>query len=486
MRELFAALATHAAAPGGRMSFDDGTTRLDGWTLARRVAACAAGLARLPAATDAIGLLGGSRVEWVVGQLAIWHAGRSAVPLPAYLRTPQLAGIVRDAGVAHVLATPDAAERAAELGLPFSVIDDAEAPFAPPRAGEARHVIYTSGSTGTPKGVVLGSRQMMWSAGALATAIDAGAEDSYLSILPPALLLETICAVLVPILSGAPVRLASGLAEAFDAADGASLSAAIAAHRPSCLVLVPELLSRWVAALEQDGTTAPESLRLVAVGGATVPPALAARAWARGIPVHEGYGLSECGSVVALNRPGTRRAGTVGKPLPGLDVRVDDGEIVVRGPSVMERYLHGQPVSGEWRTGDLGAFDADGNLIVHGRLDNLIVTPIGRNVSPEWIEALLAADPRVSACAVAHLYGPHLVAALVPSARGAEWFARASAADIAAFADACCRDVPAYAVPREFVVVPKSALAGCAGTPRRALLEVCAASLPSPAQRVTG
>ena len=65
-----------------------------------------------------------------------------------------------------------------------------------------------------------------------------------------------------------------------------------------------------------------------------------------GIPVHEGYGLTECCSVVAVNRPGRRKAGTAGEPLPGLDVAIDDGEVVVRGPTVMAGYLHGAPVDG--------------------------------------------------------------------------------------------------------------------------------------------
>ncbi len=172
-------------------------------------------------------------------------------------------------------------------------------------------------------------------------------------------------------------------------------------------------------------------------------------------PVHEGYGLSECGSVVAFNRPGRRKPGTAGRPLPGLDVAINDGEIVVRGPSVMDRYLHGGPVDGAWRTGDLGEFDADGNLIVRGRLDNLIITPARPERQPGMDRG--AADRRPARCrrAVTHLDGPHLVAALVPTARGEDWFAHAAIEEIAALVDSLlprrarlCRAAPVRRRPR--------------------------------------
>ncbi len=152
------------------------------------------------------------------------------------------------------------------------------------------------------------------------------------------------------------------------------------------------------AALGRAGAVAPASLRFVAVGGAPLAPSLVETAWTLGIPAHEGYGLSECCSVVALSRPGEAVAGAVGRPLDGLTVVLDDGEIVVRGDSVMTGYLGGARLGDGacWRTGDLGEFDAEGRLIVRGRKDSVIVTGFGRNVSPEWIEALALADPRIA------------------------------------------------------------------------------------------
>ncbi len=453
VRELFAALRHHAETAGRRTAFDDGAARLAYATLARRVAGAAEDLKAITARPAVIGLLGGNRTDWVIGQLAGWHQGMVVVPLPPFFSPAQLGHVIRDAGISHVVATADMAETARLLPLPFTLVADREAAFGSPPVPGGGVITYTSGSTGRPKGVLLQSGQVLWSARTLVALIGADAEDIYLSVLPLALLLETICAVVVPVLAGAQVRLEPALAASFEETDGGAINAAAAAHRPTCMVLVPQLLARWVAHLSKAGTTAPASLRFVAIGGAAVSPALAEQAWQCGIPAHEGYGLSECGSVVSLNAPGGRRAGTVGQPLPGIEVGIDDGEIVVRGPPVMDRYLQGSPTGGSWRTGDLGALDRDGYLRVHGRRDNLLVTPLGRNVSPEWIEALLAADPRIACCLVTHIDGPHLTAVLIPSEHGEAWFARASADAIGSLVAGCCRDVPRYAIPQEFIVL---------------------------------
>jgi long-subunit acyl-CoA synthetase (AMP-forming) len=218
-------------------------------------------------------------------------------------------------------------------------------------------------------------------------------------------------------------------------------------------VLVPQLLRHWVAELQAVNQTAPSSLRFVAVGGAPVPKQVANAAWGLGIPVHEGYGLSECCSVVAVNRPKQRRPGTVGKPLSGLSVSIDDGEIVVDGPSITDGYLGQEPAQRPWRTGDLGAIDGDGFITVKGRKDSLLVTSYGRNVSPEWIETMLLADPRIAFCAVAGHGEPHLTAVLVPSPQGAAWFAEATSKDILGLLSDHCSDAPDYAVPRGYVIV---------------------------------
>jgi long-subunit acyl-CoA synthetase (AMP-forming) len=119
--------------------------------------------------------------------------------------------------------------------------------------------------------------------------------------------------------------------------------------------------------------------------------------------VYEGYGLSECASVVALNVPGNDRPGTVGRPLQAGTVKIADGEIVARS-------------GGNWiATGDLGKLDEDGFLHVEGRRGNVVITSFGRNVSPEWPEAELLAARAIGQAAVFGEARPALSAVLVPA-----------------------------------------------------------------------
>jgi len=184
---------------------------------------------------------------------------------------------------------------------------------------------------------------------------------------------------------------------------------------PDSLILVPEFLRMLVTATN-SGWTAPPSLRFIAVGGAPVAPDLLARATAVGLPVYEGYGLSECVSVVCLNTPEARRAGTVGRPLPHVQMRVDErGELHVRGATMLGYLGEAPTVPGaEVATGDLGTLDANGYVRVHGRLRNVYITSFGRNVSPEWVEREIAAEPGIGQVIVHGEARPYPVALIVP------------------------------------------------------------------------
>ncbi|ASG23961.1 AMP-binding protein [Nitrospirillum viridazoti] len=468
MHEILRAIRRHAAVTPHQPAVTDGISSLDYAQLAARVAGAAQALTALErsGSRPVVGILGANRVEWVVAQLAIWQAGYTAVPLPPFFSAAQCRHIAADAGITHIIYTPDADPGpGAPLDLPVQPVPAMTAATAAlDLAGTARQVIYTSGSTGTPKGVLLEGRQLSWSTLALAQAIDARPDDHYLSLLPMALLLETLCAITMPLSAGARVTLMPGLTARMGGPAPLPLTDAITAAAPTCLMLVPQLLAAWVTELERTGGTVPPDLRLVAVGGAAVPPALAERAWALGIPVHEGYGLSECCSVVALNRPGQRRPGTVGRPLSGLRVTLDGGEIVVTGPSVMSGYLGMTPANepagpATWRTGDLGTFDDDGHLTVHGRRDALIVTPGGRNISPEWVEAHFLNDPRLSHCLLSDGGLDGLAMLLVPAPAAESWFEAAGDDAIAALASTAAAGLPAYARPRRHHVAPLRDLA---------------------------
>jgi long-subunit acyl-CoA synthetase (AMP-forming) len=339
--------------------------------------------------------------SWVVIDLACQLADIRLVPLAPFFSPQQAAHVLTAAGC-DALASPDlrwpgsplavGSPAAGDLaGLPFWRL-----PVAPVDMPDGTtKITFTSGSTGAPKGVCLSADHPQRVAASLATLIDLPGVR-HLCLLPLATLLENVGGVYAPLLSNGTVYLPSlaetGLSGA-SSVDMVALTGAIDRHQPHSLILVPALLQALVGALG-CGWHPPRSLCFVAVGGARVAPALLDTARRGGLPVYEGYGLSECASVVSLNTPGHDQPGSAGRPLPHLSVTIDNGELTVGGSGFLG-YL-GQPES--WyptavRSGDVGHLDADGFLHVRGRRDNLIVTSFGRNVSPEWVEAALLAGP---------------------------------------------------------------------------------------------
>jgi long-chain acyl-CoA synthetase len=159
--------------------------------------------------------------------------------------------------------------------------------------------------------------------------------------------------------------------------------------------------------------------RVFVSAAAPIDPDLVRWFHAIGVPVAEVYGQTEDCGPTTMNRPGRIRIGTVGEPLPGVDVRIaDDGEILVRGPNVCAGY-HDDPdataslLTGGWmHSGDLGSLDADGYLHITGRKKDLIVTSSGKNIAPQDIETRLRAAPLLSQAIVVGDRRPYLTALL--------------------------------------------------------------------------
>jgi long-subunit acyl-CoA synthetase (AMP-forming) len=371
-------------------------------------------------------LLADNGLNWIALDLGAQIAGTVLVPLPPYFTQEQIAHALADAGADALLADPrlPAARRLDVCALePLAVTDcelawcrlPANAPAEMPAA--TAKISYTSGTTGKPKGVCLSQPGMDAVAESLRRAV-AGLElRTHLCVLPLATLLENIAGVYAPLQHGgeiiAPSARETGLlgAARFDAA---VLLRCIDAYRPDSMILVPQLLAALVAELER-GAPLPASLELIAVGGGRVAPGLLARADRLGLPVYEGYGLTECSSVVTLNTPEARRLGSVGKPLTHAAVTIDErGEIHVESSS-LGGYVGGERVPQRFATGDLGRFDADGFLYVSGRRKNLFITSFGRNVSPEWVESELCDEAPIAQAAVFGEARPWNVAVIVPS-----------------------------------------------------------------------
>jgi long-chain acyl-CoA synthetase len=187
-------------------------------------------------------------------------------------------------------------------------------------------------------------------------------------------------------------------------------------HGPAFLKRLPDRL-----VLKRIRERVAPGLRFFISGGAALSRDTAEFFWALGMPVLEGYGLTETSPVVSVNTIEAARPGTVGRPLPGVEVRISgDGEILVKGPNVMKGYLNMPEATGEvirdgWlHTGDTGTLDEDGFLTITDRKKDLIVTSVGKNVSPQRIETLLRADEYIKEALVYGDGRAHLVALIVP------------------------------------------------------------------------
>jgi len=409
--------------------------------------------------------------DWVVIDLACALAGVVAVPVPPFFSPRQIAHLLDAAAVDAIagriaVTGPDPTFRPAAMLLPG--VELARRPAPPPAGmppGTAK-ITFTSGSTGTPKGVCLGLAQQLRVAEAVAAAV-ASIGIRHLCALPLATLLENVAGVYGALLAGGSVHFDQPpRGQPFGIAP-VRLPEAIARHRPHSLILVPELLRALVAAA-RAGWTPPGSLRFVAVGGGRVAPRLITAARAHGLPVYEGYGLSECGSVVSFNTPAADRPGSAGRPLGHVQVAARNGELVVSGNAFLG-YLH-DPASWdqtEVASGDLGRIDAQGYLHVDGRRDHLIVTTEGRNIAPEWLESELLAGDLLRHALVIGDGRPHCVALLWPSA---PTVADAALAQHVARINA---DLPAYAHIRAWLrpaepLTPASGLITGNGRLRRA------------------
>jgi len=398
---------------------------------------------------EVVALAADNGPAWFAVDLGAQICGAALVPLPPYFTREQIAHALADSGADALLADPRLlALRDVDCGAlqPFAPLGGALA-FGRLRANPAAEmpratakISYTSGTTGKPKGVCLTQSSMDTVADSLRRAVAELGITSHLCVLPLATLLENIGGVYAPLMNGAeivvPNAVETGLAGAarFDAA---TLLRCLEHYRPESIILVPQLLAALVAALE-CGAPRPKSLKLIAVGGGHVSPALLARADRLELPVCEGYGLTECASVVTLNTPAARRIGSVGRPLPHVELTIDArGEIHVGGAAV-SGYVGGEHVPQRFATGDLGYLDADGFLYVNGRRKNLFITSFGRNVSPEWVEAELAEESAIAQAAVFGEARPWNVAVIVP-APGAQ------RADVQAAIDTANRRLPDYA-----------------------------------------
>ncbi len=311
-------------------------------------------------------------------------------------------------------------------------------------------IVYTSGTTGVPKGVMLKHENIYYVCKTLAANVGFNSSDLALSFLPLSHIFERVGGQFLAIFSGVPVA----YAESMD-----TVAENIVEVKPTVMNAVPrfyekaynrvqsqirlmptpqQYFARWALSLgrralkaERDSSNGQRELarsiyrtelkvadrfvfrkirqrfggrlRFLISGAAPLSMEVHQFFESIGIPILEGYGLTETTAPIAANSPENHKAGTVGKPLPGVEVRIaEDGEILVRGPNVFSAYYKNEEATGSafqdgwFMTGDIGELDPDGYLVIKDRKKDIIITAGGKHVAPQVLENMLAGQGLIS------------------------------------------------------------------------------------------
>jgi long-chain acyl-CoA synthetase len=352
---------------------------------------------------DRVAILLDTRADWTVVDLAAAFIGAPLVPIYPTSAPAQIADVTRRARPALLVTDRERVLPALE-GLEIARLGSADGdlgdltPDGLPEPSEVADddlftISFSSGSTGTPKGCLL-------------------THANYVAVLNAAIEAEThpvnglahrgTAFVFLP-LAHASARLqqlttlAAGGELVYGTGDTAALLEQIAQVRPTYVPGVPRFFESAYLRAGRDAVALRamfgDRLVYALTGGAPISAEMLATYEAAGIPLVEGYGLTETSTALAIGTPHSNRAGTVGRPLPGVEIRIAaDGEILAAGANVFSGYLDDADATeaafeeGWFRTGDLGHLDDDGFLVVTGRKKNLLVTSTGKNVAPEPIE----------------------------------------------------------------------------------------------------
>jgi long-chain acyl-CoA synthetase len=378
--------------------------------LHRRAARLAGGLRGLGVEPgDRVVVLMANCPEVGIAYEAIWRAGAVVTPAIFLLPPAELEHIVSDSGAKLILASPELAGNAPEHAQvvttdELGALEESDASEIVPReGGDPAALLYTGGTTGRSKGVLL-SHENLWFAGKAGH--DAGNIPGIVRGLLALPLSHAYGLLVTAVGLHAEEQHPTVLMRWFDPAGWLELAQQ---HRTQITAVVPSMLQLLLALPIEDYDLS--ELRYVVSGGAPLPRDVGEEFLRRlpSVEIREGYGLTESSALVTSTPPGEARLGSVGKPVPGIEVRIDGddevGEICVRSPTVMLGYWQAPEATAEtikdgWlHTGDLGYLDEDGYLYVVDRKKDLIIRG-GFNVFPRDVEDALLEHPAVAAAGV--------------------------------------------------------------------------------------
>jgi long-subunit acyl-CoA synthetase (AMP-forming) len=332
---------------------------------------------------NTIGICGENSFDWIAADLAALMADITCVPIPYFFSEDQKLHLINNAKIDHLIE--DGVIK--ETGLISDKLNFSK-------------ITYTSGTTGTPKGVCLTFNNIYNTLFSLNSAVDVEIK-SHINILPYSTLLENLAGIYLPILRGTDIFIYPLNELGFNGSsklDISKMHQVLQQIKPESMIMVPELIRNLYLTYNENFDYL-NNFKFISVGGGKVNESILKNMHNKNIKVFEGYGLSECCSVVSLNTPKNYKIGTAGKILPHVSVEIINNEIVVSGNS-MAGYLGLDSNINKIHTGDLGFIDKDGFLVIYGRSKNTIVTGFGRKVSPEWIEDQFKSIPYIKNCLV--------------------------------------------------------------------------------------
>lgn len=363
-----------------------------------------------------VALYCGNQAEWVFVDLACQQANVVFTPVPPFfsdLQIDELISTVRpDVIISNEVLSFYEKEQTPFLSLTAYFLKLEKSPKLPKGTSK---VTFTSGTTGKPKGVCLSTENQMNVARSIVEAVDIQS-PTHLCLLSLSTLLENVAGIYAPLMAGGTVWLLDSEELGFDGAELFNMDnflSAISRVKPQSLILVPELLQVLIIGLN-NGWLAPEELEFIAVGGSKVSERLILQAREVGLPVYQGYGLSECGSVVSINKRNNNTIYSCGEVLPHVSISIVDGELVVEG-NVFLGYINDEK---SWypkkvNTGDIAKL-VNNSIEINGRKKNIIINSYGRNMSPEWIESEIMSSGMFQQAVVLGDGKPFCIAILVP------------------------------------------------------------------------